>query len=346
MSMSRGTSAKIFEIDQARKNPMDTSRIYLVPFDDIRGRTTPSYLIKGVIPRVGLGCVWGEPKSGKSFWALDVAMHVALGWDYRGKRVQQGPAVYIAAEGQTGVENRIEAWRQNRLEAYEGDVPFYLCPVNLDLIADHGELIGVIRQTTADPAIVTIDTLNRTLRGSENSDEDMSAFVEAADAIREAFNCAVMIIHHCGIDGTRARGHTSLRGSLEVLINVKRNKAGDVITTVEEMKDGEDGEVIASRLVTAQVGIDDDGDPITSCIVEPTEHTAPAEEEKSLTANQEAMFRILREAKDGLSQEDWYAKTKAAGIGKTRPATLTNTRGALEDRGLVYQYNGRWCAKK
>lgn len=281
MSMDYGSS-HVIEMDAARRRPMEPSRIYLVPFDDIRTGTEPAYLIKGLIPRVGLTLIWGAPKSGKSFKALDAVMHVALGWPYRGKRVQQGPAVYVAAEGQSGLQNRIEAFRQKRLDAYEGDVPFYLCPINLDLIAEHGELIEVIRQTTSDPAVVTIDTLNRTLRGSENSDEDMSAFVRAADAIREAFNCAVVIIHHCGVEGTRPRGHTSLRGSLEALISVKKDKAGNALATVEEMKDGEDGEVIASRLVMVQVGNDSDGDPITSCIVEPVD---ASEVKKTTTLN-------------------------------------------------------------
>jgi hypothetical protein len=38
-----------------------------------------------------------------------------------------------------------------------------------------------------------LDTLNRSLAGSESDDEDMAAYVKAADAIREAFGCAVVI---------------------------------------------------------------------------------------------------------------------------------------------------------
>jgi len=45
---------------------------------------------------------------------------------------------------------------------------------------------------------------NRSIRGSESNDEDMTAYVNAADAIRTAFEGAVIIVHHCGIDGTRA----------------------------------------------------------------------------------------------------------------------------------------------
>jgi hypothetical protein len=55
-----------------------------------------SYLVKGLIPRQGLIVAWGPPKCGKSFWAFDLAMHVALGREYRHRRVQQGSVVYAA----------------------------------------------------------------------------------------------------------------------------------------------------------------------------------------------------------------------------------------------------------
>jgi len=98
------------------------------------------------------------------------------------------------------------------------------------------------------PVAVVLDTLNRSLRGSESSDEDMSAYVNAADALREAFQCAVVIVHHCGIDGTRPRGHTSLTGAVEAQLAVKRDTANQVIVSVEHMKDGPEGDVIAFRL--------------------------------------------------------------------------------------------------
>src|SRR5262249_9392477 len=57
---------------------------------------------------------------------------------------------------------------------------------------------------------------NRSLAGSESSDEDMTAYLNAADAISEAFGCVIIIVHHCGVDGTRPRGHTSVTGTADV----------------------------------------------------------------------------------------------------------------------------------
>jgi RecA-family ATPase len=144
-------------------------------------------LVKGIIPREGLIVAWGPPKCGKSFWIFDLAMHVALGWQYRDRRVQQGAVVYCAFEGQTGIQARVEAFRQTFPIEMDGPVPFYLQPVTLDLVAAHAGLITAIKgKLTTAPALVVLDTLNRSLRGSENDSKDMAAYIAAADAIREA----------------------------------------------------------------------------------------------------------------------------------------------------------------
>src|SRR5262249_2190184 len=93
-----------------------------------------------------------------------------------------------------------------------GKVPFYLEPVTLDLVRDHRALNAAIRRQLGDdrPVAVVLDTLNRSIRGSESSDEDMTAYVNAADAIPTAFGRAVTTVHHCGIHRPRPRAHASL----------------------------------------------------------------------------------------------------------------------------------------
>ena len=116
---------------------------------------------------------------------------------------------------------------------------------------------------------MVLDTLNRSLRGSESSDEDMSAYVAASDRIRETFSCAIVVVHHCGLDATRPRGHTALAGALDCQLACKRDASGNIVVTVELMKDGEEGEVIGSKLETVKVGVNNDNDDITSCIIVP-----------------------------------------------------------------------------
>src|SRR5262245_37115718 len=213
------------------KAPDRPREFRLVPFNQLSPGTSSSYLVKGLIPRVGIVAVWGPPKCGKSFWAFDVAIHSALGWEYRGRRVIAGTVVYCAFEGAEGFKARAAAFRQHHSVASDAEVPFFLMPTRLDLVKDHAGLIASIQQQSETPVLVVLDTLNRSLRGSESSDEDMTAYLNAADAIREAFECAVVIVHHCGVDGTRPRGHTSLTGTVDAQLAVKRDAADNVLSS-------------------------------------------------------------------------------------------------------------------
>jgi hypothetical protein len=157
-------------------------------------------------------------------------------------------------------------------------VPFFLITTRVDLVTDAQTLVNEIREQIGEttPGAIAIDTLNRSLQGSESSDMDMSAYVRATDLIREAFGCAVVVIHHCGIEGSRPRGHTSLTGAADAQIAVKKSDDGTVGTKLEYMKDGPEGEETFSRLDVVDVGEDEDGDNITSCVVSPADPASKA----------------------------------------------------------------------
>lgn len=276
-------------------------RFRLTAFCDIGLQTTRSYLVKGLIPREGLVVVWGPPKCGKTFWIFDLALHVALGWDYRGRRVTPGKVVYIACEGERGLAARTEAFRVEKMEESAEAPNFHLLTTRLGLASEHRVLIADIKQQLGDGGCdaVVIDTLNRSIEGSENDDADMGAFVKAADAIREAFNCAVIIIHHCGVNGDRPRGHTALTGAADAQIAVKRDSAGQIVATVEAMKDGPEGDEIVSALRPVEVGTDEDGEPITSCVVEAADEPArKASRPAKLTGASKVALDLLRRAID------------------------------------------------
>jgi len=140
-------------------------RFHLTRFRDIAITEGVPYLVKDLIPAMGLVVVWGPPKCGKSFWMFDLSMHIALGREYRGRRVQKGPVVYLALEGGKGFTHRVEAFRRHHAVT---DAPFYLITDRTDLVADHRELIDEITLQAREqhPALVAIDTLNRSLFGA------------------------------------------------------------------------------------------------------------------------------------------------------------------------------------
>jgi hypothetical protein len=248
----------------------------LLAFETIRLEAEHrNYLVKGLLANTGLAVIWGPPKCGKSFWAADLGMHIALGWNYRGHRVQQATVIYVALEGRDGFPARVEAFR--RRHGVE-NAPFYLLPTSLDLVAECDELIAAIKAQLGKtlPGALFLDTLNRSLVGSESKDEDMARFLAAAERVAQELTCAVVIVHHCGIDASRPRGHTSLSGAVESQLKVERTATGEVIVTVELAKDFAEGTEIVSRLERVELGTDVDGDPITSLVVMPAERSPTA----------------------------------------------------------------------
>jgi hypothetical protein len=271
----------------------------LIAWDDILMSTTSNYLVKGILPRTGLAVIWGPPKCGKSFWTFDLVAHIALGREYRGHPVRQGIVVYCALEGGGGFGNRIEAWRRQHLANGEQNVPFYLIPQPFDLVANYGKLITAIRAELgkATPAVIVIDTLNRALVGDENKSDDMAKFIKALGAIQAEFDCLLLVVHHCGVANTRPRGHTSLAGADDAQIRIERNKDGIIKATVEHAKDFEAGLVLASTLDRVELGVDSDDDPITSCVIMPSENAGTAEPKLSKT-QQLAYDALKRTLKD------------------------------------------------
>ena len=262
--------------------------------------------------------------------------------------MQQGRAVYLALEGEGRFPDRIEAFRLENLSVETPNVPFDFIPTRLDLAADADTLITDLKaQLPEDPSVIVIDTLNRSLNGSEGRDEDMAAYIQGADKIREAFNCAVIIVHHCGVEASRPRGHTSLTGAADCQIKVARSHNGAIETTVEWMKDGPEGEQTFSRLESVEVGLDEDGEPLTACVVVEAQATATTSSGPKLTKNQQTYFEILVDVVDGgLTADEWAERAREIGIGRSRRADHWDMRKKLKARKLVYEHGGRWYVQQ
>jgi AAA domain/Bifunctional DNA primase/polymerase, N-terminal len=246
-------------------------RFKLVPFADLHLGNDPLYLVDELIPIRGLVDVWGKAKCCKSFWTFDLCFHIAMGWEYRDRYVQQGAVIYCAFEGAHGYKKRKEALRRHYNIAEDAQVPLYLMPGQANLIAEHAQLIASITTQLGEvrPVAVVLDTLNKSLFGSENKDVDMGNYVRAAEAVRDAFDCVVMIVHHCGYDDTRPRGHSSLPGAVDAQLAVTRVE--NIITvTVEMMRDGPEETQVVSEVVPVDVGVDRNGKTLTSLVVVPS----------------------------------------------------------------------------
>jgi hypothetical protein len=220
------------------------------------------YLVDELLPEKGIGMVWGKPKCLKSFCVLDICFHIARGWPYHDRAVKQGGVVYCAFEGGYGYKKRVAALRAHyHLEGEpKGATDLKIVPSSApNLVKDHTQLVRELTEQLAGvlPRVVVLDTLNKSIAGSESKDEDMAAYIRAAESIRNAFDCLVIIVHHCGWDESRPRGHSSLPGAVDVQIRIERDEHGGTLTaTVELMRDGPEGRQVHLRAEEIVVGYD------------------------------------------------------------------------------------------
>jgi RecA-family ATPase len=243
-------------------------------FSAIEPTLTSAYLIKGLLDQAAMSVVYGPSNSGKTFFALDLAYHIAASLVWRERRVDGGTVLYLAAEGGNGIANRMVALRQMYGQQ---DIPLALRRAGLDLLhpdADVPRVLALAAELACRGPLrlIVIDTLSRVLAGGdENGPVDMTAFVKNIDRIRQATGAHVMVVHHTGKDIARgARGHSSLRAATDTEIEISLDVEGVTKAIVTKQRDHQSGDEYPFSLKSVPLGVDQDGDEITSCVVVPT----------------------------------------------------------------------------
>jgi putative DNA primase/helicase len=250
--------------------------------------------IKGVLPVHGLAVLFGPSASGKSFLVLDLLQSLALGRDWFGHKVKQCAVTYVALEGEVGVANRVKAY-QVRHGATVVNIRYVTQSFHLLDGYDINALAEAIHVAgTGD--VVVLDTLSRAVPGSdENDSKAMGQIVHAAKLLQELIGGLVLLVHHTGkVAANGMRGHSSLHAALDCAIEVKR-QGHHREWTVAKSKDGEDGASHPFKLEVVTLGIDDDGDSITSCVVvdNPSEQALGMKKQK-LGKNQTIALNALK----------------------------------------------------
>ena len=291
-------------IDVERVTPdAPATGLPLVYFQDVEPALSGEDFLEGVLIRAAMSVFYGPSNCGKTFFACDLALHVAYGKAWNGREVNQGGVIYCAMEGAHGIRNRVTAWaRHYGLEG--APIPFAIIPVapNLqDPEADTSRLIEAIETAAAKMgqpvALVVMDTLSRAMAGgNENSPEDMGALVMNSDRIRQATGAHVAWIHHSGKDQAQgARGHSLLRAATDTEIEISRLDANSPSTArVTKQRELEIDGVWTFSLERVELGTNHRGKPVTSCIVTPAE-TMAQEASASLTNGEAMALRILHD---------------------------------------------------
>jgi hypothetical protein len=276
------------------KERRDFREIWL---DDVELDLDQPGLVDGLLPLTGLTVLYGESGSGKTFFCLDLACHVAAGMPWRDLDVEAGVVVYVAAESPASVKRRLWAWREHHGVDH---APVLVIQASVDLLNGDAEALAErlaeLRAEHGRIALVVVDTLARAMHGSENDPRDMGQFVASCGLLGEAAEAHVMVVHHSGKDQTRgARGHSSLRAASDVELEVTRD--GDVRSMrVSKNRDGEDGQTFGFRLETVELGTNARGKVVTTCVAVPADTPAGKKKEAPLSDNQAMTLKALHAA--------------------------------------------------
>jgi len=269
LHQAKGLDAARELLERVKEIPQ---RFQLLTAAELAKRPPARWRVRGVLPLEGIAAIFGPSGSGKSFLVLDLLAAVASGAAWFGCRTKAAPVLYVALEGEAGIAQRVQAYQAKHGKV---DAGFHFLLQSLDIrsATDRDDLVTAVQATGWSGGVLCLDTLNRAAPGmDENDSKDMGEAIAAAKAIHAAVGGVVLVVHHTGKDAARGmRGHSSLIAALDAAIEVSRD-VDRREWKIAKSKDGSDGEAHQFRLDVVTIGKDeDDGEPITSCVVVPDE---------------------------------------------------------------------------
>lgn len=341
-------------------DPADALLGEMLSLDELDSIEMPQPLIEDVLDMDSETWLVAPSGSFKSFVALDWALHVGSGMQWRGRKTQQGTVLYIVAEGSKGIRMRVKAWEKMN-KRKPADVKFLTRPVQAGDPQAWAVLVEASRRL--QPTMIIIDTQARVTVGmEENSATEMGEFVNAVSQLRQATGACVLVVHHPGKEGGGARGSSALHAAMDTEIMIERPEKREErlqltakITTGKQKDMGEDIE-FDIQMEIVDLGVDEStGRKLSSLALKPYDPFAqPPPKLKpdhivNLTENQASVLEVLREH----ANHDGGATVPEISVfireTKPRPiprSSLTTALTKLMNDGFVVKSGSRWILQE
>lgn len=274
----------------------------------------------------------------KSFVMLDLAAHVATGREWRGRKVKQGPVIYLVAEGAGGIEKRVRAWEQHHGVRAEG---LYILPRPVQVKELEWQVLAEVCKRRGAVLIICDTQARITVGVEENSAKEMGVIVDRIETMRMATGACVALVHHQGVQGDRGRGSTSVKGAMQTELRVTRTGKGltDTRITVisDKQKDDEEAADIAFSLEQQTITgmYKEDGTPITSVALVPADSGSsvqPFQEERKADTRVAAVLAAAQAPQTVKNIGDALANQP---YGPLKERTIQNALKTLASQGIA-----------
>lgn len=298
-------------------------------------------IVKGMLPSVGVGYAFGASTAAKTFFIIDLAVHVCRGQAWRNLSTKQTPVCLFFLEGISGGARRLQAY-----ETFHG----IKIPENFKIGIQpttfyKDEDVEALRAAIPMNSLVIVDTQSRVAAElDENSARDMNLFIGQCYRIAIDRQCCICLIHHTGKNSDRGiRGASSQFANADFCIEVSRSGQHRKATVRKSKDGGLEGAEFPFRLAVVDLGADEDGDRITSCVALPDAEDLAGQGGKTLTPNQGYALESLREALekegcDSIHVDAWrpYFYGRHTGDNdKTKAQAFRRGRNELVNLGVI-----------
>ncbi len=196
-----------------------------IPASDFwEGSDEVEWLVDGLLPAASVSMIVGRPKAGKTILSLNLALSVACGTRFLGRRCQPGrvgliqledPDVLILKRLKTMIKLPPAGLFVSTGKPWDAGLRALL-PA---FIIEHGLTLVVI-----DPLVLWQPGTK------ENSAEAMAALLYGLRNSVQDTGCAILIVHHArkagGDHGEGIRGSTAILGAVDVAIILHKREEG------------------------------------------------------------------------------------------------------------------------
>lgn len=208
------------------------------------------WLVEDLWADEAVGIIGGEPKSGKSFLALDMAVAVASGTPCLRRYAVKRPGrvlLYAAEDALHVVRTRLDGICHTAGVSLSSiDVQVITAPVvRLDLDEDQQSLAETVAHIM--PTLLVLDPFVRLHRVDENASQQVAPLLAFLRHLQRTHHLSVVVVHHARKGAGNTRAGQALRGSSEFHawgdsnLYLRRKGEGLTLTIEHRAAPGADG---------------------------------------------------------------------------------------------------------